>query len=228
MKMSESVTLQGVVFDLDGLIFNTEELYEEVGNQLLARRGKKFTAALLDSMMGRPSKVALQMMIDWHQLEATVAQLEAETDALFPAILDRSLETMPGFLPLMDALETAGIPRGVATSSRATFVRDVLSRFSLEPRFQFVLTAENVTHGKPHPEIYQSACARLSLPPARVMVLEDSENGCRAAIAAGTCAVAVPGGQSQTHDFEGCRFIAESLADSRIYQALQLPMPTSP
>ena len=214
MSMSEEATLQGVVFDLDGLIFNTEELYEEVGARLLERRGKAFTQSLLDAMMGRPTKVALQIMIDWHQLEATVSQLEDETDAVFPAILDARLQTMPGFMELLEALERADIPRGVATSSRLSFVRDVLSRFDLADRFQFVLTAESVTHGKPDPEIYQIACARLGLPPAQVMVLEDSENGCRAAVAAGTFAVAVPGAHSRKHDFQGCRFIAESLSRS--------------
>lgn len=225
--MSNNEGLQGVVFDLDGLIVNTEDLYQEVGAQLLSRHGKEFTQALLDAMMGRPTKVALQIMIDWHQLEATVPQLEAETDELFPAILDARLEMMPGFPDLLDALERADIPRGVATSSRLSFVRDVLSRLDLGERFQFVLTAENVTQGKPDPEIYQIACARLGLEPGQVMVLEDSENGCRAAVAAGTFAVAVPGAHSQNHDFQGCRFIAHSLADQKIYQALRLPASTS-
>ncbi len=210
--MNKAAPLQAVVFDLDGLMFNTEELYEEVGARMLGRRGKEFTQALLDAMMGRPTPVALQIMIDWHQLDATVTQLEAETDDLFPAILDARLETMPGLLELLDALEKSGIPAAVATSSRLPFVQDVLGRFRLEPRFQFLLTAENVSQGKPHPEIYETACAHLDLPPSHVMVLEDSENGCRAAVAAGTYAVAVPGKHSARHDFSGCRFIARSLS----------------
>ncbi len=210
--MSDQAAIRGVVFDLDGLIVNTEDLYQEVGAQLLARRGKQFDQDLLDAMMGRPTKVALQIMIDWHQLSSSVPELEAETDALFPAVLDRSLATMPGFMPLIDALQQAGTPRGVATSSRLSFVRDVLTRCDLLDRFQFVLTAEDVQQGKPHPEIYQKACQRLDVPPQQVMVLEDSENGCRAAVQAGTFAVAVPGSHSAKHDFSGCQFIAESLS----------------
>lgn len=224
--MAAEPALGGVVFDLDGLIVNTEDLYEEVGAQILARRGKQFTQELLDAMMGRPTKTALQIMIDWHQLSATVTDLESETDELFPAVLDARLELMPGFAALLKTLEEAGLPRGVATSSRRSFVRDVLTRLDLEHRFQFLLTAENVTRGKPDPEIYQLACSRLELEPQRVMVLEDSENGCRAAVAAGTFAVAVPGAHSANHDFDGCRFVARSLADSRIYDALKL-RPTS-
>jgi HAD superfamily hydrolase (TIGR01509 family) len=219
----ESAGIQAVVFDLDGLMVNTEELYEDVGAELLRRRGRKFTGPLLDAMMGRPTRVALQIMIDWHQLEATVPQLEAETDALFPDILDRRLALLSGLPELLAALEQAGIPKAVATSSRRSFVIDVLSRFDLVPRFAFLLTSEDVTNGKPDPEIYVTACQRLSCPPQQVMVLEDSENGCRAAVAAGTYAVAVPGFHSRNHSFTGTRFIAQTLADPRIYEAAGLP-----
>jgi len=214
--------VQAAVFDLDGLMFNTEELYQEVGAELLRRRGREFTGPLLDAMMGRPSPVALQIMIDWHQLDATVPQLEAETDAMFPGILDARLQPMPGLMDLLAALEHAGIPKAVGTSSRRSFVVDVLARFNLEPRFEFLLTAEDVTHGKPAPEIYLTACERLGCPPARVMVLEDSENGCRAAVAAGTFAVAVPGYHSIRHSYDGARFIADTLQDPRIYHAFGL------
>jgi HAD superfamily hydrolase (TIGR01509 family) len=223
MKSQEQEPVQAVVFDLDGLMFNTEELYQDVGAELLRRRGHQFTGDLLDAMMGRPSPLALQIMIDWHRLDATVAQLEAETDAMFPSILDARLTPMPGLLNLLSALEQAGVPKAVGTSSRRSFVLDVLSRFNLEPRFEFLLTAEDVTHGKPDPEIYRTACRRLDCPPSHVMVLEDSENGCRAAVAAGTFAVAVPGYHSSKHSFAGARFIATSLADARIYDAIALP-----
>jgi HAD superfamily hydrolase (TIGR01509 family) len=225
--MGQSLPLRAVVFDLDGLMVNTEELSEEVGATLLRARGKSFTGPLLDAMMGRPTPVALQIMIDWHALDATVAQLEAETDAIFPAILDARLAPMPGLLALLTALDAAAIPKVVATSSRRTFVDDVLSRLGLTARFAFLLTAEDVVCGKPDPEIYTTACRRLELSPPQVFVLEDSENGCRAAVAAGTFAVAVPGFHSRAHSFAGARFVADSLADPRIYAALGLPAPHS-
>ncbi|MFM8538985.1 MAG: HAD-IA family hydrolase [Planctomycetaceae bacterium] len=75
--------------------------------------------------------------------------------------------------------------------------------------------AADVTRGKPHPEIYETAAARLGVHPARMLVLEDSAAGCRAAGAAGAVSVAVPGGHRRRHDFSGVRFGAESLADPR-------------
>lgn len=221
--METPASPQAVVFDMDGLMFNTEDLYVEVGSQILARRGKRFTRALLDEMMGRPTKTALSIMIQRNQLDATVAQLERETDELFPDVLAAKLAPMPGLLPLLAALEQAGVPKAVATSSRRHFVMDCLSRFDMVERFQFLLTAEDVVQGKPDPEIYQTASRRLGLDCGRVMVLEDSEIGCRAASQAGTFAVAVPGDHSRNHSFGGAVFIADSLADSRIFAALGLP-----
>lgn len=217
---------QAVVFDLDGLMFNTEELYQSVGGELLRRRGFEFTTQLLDKMMGRPGRIALQIMIDEHRLTATVDDLTRETDEIFPAILDARLEMMPGLAQLLATLESAGIPKAIATSSRRSFVTDVLRRFELEPRFRFILSAEDVVDGKPHPEIYLKAAARFGVEARRMMVLEDSQNGCRAAVAARAIAVAVPGGHSLTHDFCGAAHIAKSLADPRIYELLQLPAPT--
>lgn len=213
---------RAVVFDLDGLMFNTEELYQAVGTELLRRRSREFTPELLDRMMGRPGKIALQIMIDFHGLAATVEQLENETDEIFEPILDERLQMMAGLGELLAALEQKGIPKAIATSSRRTFVRNVLRRFDLEPRFAFILTAEDVVNGKPNPEIYLKAAARFGLRPDEIAVLEDSENGCRAAVRSGAAAVAVPGGHSLRHDFTGARFVADSLRDVRIYRLLGL------
>ncbi len=213
---------KAVVFDLDGLMFNTEELYQHVGGEILRRRGKTFAAELLDAMMGRPADVALQLMIDAHQLDATVEQLSAETDEIFGGLLDERLELMPGLIELLSALEEAGVPKAIATSSGPGFVADVLGRFDLAPRFRFILTCDDIRHGKPDPEIYLLAAQRFGLPAARVVVLEDSQNGCRAAVAAGAIAVAVPGGHSRRHDFAGATLVAESLADPRLWELLGL------
>lgn len=222
-----SPKLSAVVFDLDGLMFNTELLYPQVGYELCRRRGKKFTDELLHQMMGRPGNISLQIMIDYHEFhDDTVDGLQEESIEIFLPLLDTQLEPMPGCLKLLDALESAEIPKAVATSSAKRFVTDILSRFDLIPRFSFILSAEDVTHGKPDPEIYQTAAHRLGREPGEIMVLEDSENGCRAAVRAGAFTIAVPGDHSAAHDFAGAAFEAESLRDPRIYEALGLACPS--
>lgn len=212
--------LRTVTFDLDGLMFNSEELYHEVGATILARRGKQITGELLDQMMGRQAHVALGVMIDWHQLDATPEELAAESAEIFVDLLPARLRPMPGLLNLLDALEAAGIPKAIATSSGRAFVLAALELFQLTPRFAFFLTAEDVEHGKPAPDVYLLAAERHGVSPQEMMVLEDSQNGCQAAVAAGSYTVAVPHGQSVQHQFPGVTFIATSLADERIYAAL--------
>ena len=214
--------IRGVAFDLDGLLVNTEELYQHVGTELLARRGRLFDADLLDQMMGRPQQVSLQIMIDWHGLTDTIETLAGETREIFVDLLDTRLAPMPGAALLLEQMVQRGLPRGVATSSGPDFAHDVLSRVGLRDRFGFVLTSADVTHGKPHPEIYERAAERLGVAPAEMLVLEDSENGCRAAVAAGAVVVAVPGGHSRRHDFTGAHLVAESLADPRITRLLAI------
>jgi HAD superfamily hydrolase (TIGR01509 family) len=214
--------LLAVTFDLDGLMFNSEELYHEVGATLLSRRGKQITGELLNEMMGRQAHVALGVMIQWHGLDATPEELAAESAELFIDMLPARLQPMPGLLDLLAALEAAGIPKAIATSSSRVFVERALGLFDLAPRFAFIITAEDVEHGKPAPDIYELAAQRHGVQPARMMVLEDSQNGCAAAVAAGAYAVAVPHGQSLQHQFPGVKFIADTLADSRIYKALDI------
>lgn len=212
--------IRAVVFDLDGLLFNTEELYQRVGTELLRRRGKQFDKPLLDAMMGRPNRVSFQIMIEWHGLEDSVQELATESAEIFGPILDQHLALMPGAADLLDALELHQLPKAIATSSGRAFVERVLGSFGLERRFAFILTAEDIVDGKPHPEIYLKAASRLEVDPEVMLVLEDSQNGCRAAVAAGAVAIAVPGDHSRDHDFQGARHVAASLADPAIYAIL--------
>jgi HAD superfamily hydrolase (TIGR01509 family) len=212
--------LRAVAFDLDGLMFNTEQLYTHVLKELLRRREKEFTQDLVDQMMGRPARSAFGVLSSYHDLDESLEDLMEESDAIFLGILDAQLAPMPGLVELLAALERSNIPKAIATSSRRSFTQKILAKFHFEPRFAFLLTGDDVTEGKPHPEIYLKAAERLEVPPAEMLVLEDSHNGCRAAVAAGAFAVAVPGEHSRNHDFTGAAFIAEGLADRRIYEAL--------
>jgi len=220
--MPHSNHLNGVVFDFDGLMVNTEQIYDEVGDELLRRRGKQFSRELKDQMMGRPAVAAIQVMIDFHSLDDSVQNLIAESDEIFNRMLPLRLEPMPGLFKLLEELMAVSIPFGIATSSRPAFVERALELVEIKASFQFILTGEDVVKGKPDPEIYHKAVAKLELPSESVLVLEDSEVGCRAAVAAGTHTIAVPGDHSRHHSFPGVSLVADTLADPRIYDILRL------
>ncbi len=171
-------------------------------------------------MMGLQPQPSFEIMIRCCNLSETWQELAAESNRLFIGVLEGRLAPMPGLLELLDALERAGIPKAIGTSSARELVDACLKPFDMHRRFQFILTAEDITRGKPHPEIYLTAARRFGVPPAEMAVLEDSQNGCLAAAAAGAFTVAVPGEHSRGQDFAAASLIVDSLADPRLYAAL--------
>jgi pseudouridine 5'-phosphatase len=212
--------IKAVVFDLDGLLINSEDLYEQAGETVLRRRGKTYDATLREQMMGRPVVDAIQIMIDCHSLPDPLEDLMCECRDVLDSLMATSLATMPGVEKLLNDLQEAGLPAAVATSATREYAEHALSALGLKDRFQFVLTAADIHRGKPDPEVYLLAAKRLNILPSEMLVLEDSGNGCRAAVDAGAYVVAVPNRHTRDHQFAGVRLIAETLDDPRIRNAI--------
>lgn len=212
--------IKAVCFDLDGLMFNTEDIFNQSGRELLARRKYELADALLEKMMGRRSHESFAIMIEELKLTETIEQLQLESDLIFNGILEEKLTPMPGLFQLLELIEHKQLPKGVATSSRRSYLQDILGRHQLAPRFHILLGAEDVEHGKPHPEIYLTAAKKLGVEPHEMLVLEDSGIGTRAAGAAGAHIVSVPHHHSRNQDFSSAKHIATSLVDPYILNLL--------
>ena len=219
-RPSEQPAVRAVVFDLDGLMFNTEDLFNITGREVLRRRGLLLTDELLSRMMGRRAHEAFAAMVEMHELKESVEELITESQEIFYALLSAQLAPMPGLFELLERIEQRRLPKGVATSSPRAYLEDILNRFDLLPRFDMTLTAEDVTHGKPHPEIYLAAAERLGVAAGEMIVLEDSEAGTRAAAAAGAIAVSVPNHHSRPHDFSAATHVVERLDDPLVLRLL--------
>lgn len=220
-----SVPIRAVCFDLDGLMFNTEHVFFDAGGELLRRRGLEMTLDVMNVLIGRRPMESFQALVAYLKLDETPEALLAESREIFHAMLAERLAPMPGLFELLAAIEAAGLPKGVATSSPRFYLNDVLGQFELLPRFCITLTSEDVTQGKPHPEIYLKAAKLLSVEPAEMLVMEDSQAGTRAAVAAGAHVVSIPHEFTANHDFEGARHVAESLADPYLYNLLAAARP---
>jgi HAD superfamily hydrolase (TIGR01509 family) len=220
MRGDPPPVIKAVVFDFDGLMFNTEEIFNRSGQELLRRRGLEMTPELLALMMGRRSDEAFPLMIAALGLSESPAELRAEERVIFQDLLWTHVAPMPGLFELLSHLEQRAIPKGVATSSRRAYIESVLRKFELVERFDLLLTSEDVVEGKPHPEIYLTAARRLGVRPAEMLVLEDSENGTRSAAAAGAVAVSIPHEHSRQHDFSTATLIAQRLDDPQILRLL--------
>lgn len=213
--------IKAVVFDLDGLMFNTEEIFHGAGVELMRRRGKEMTPEFFSLIMGRRAEEGYPLLVEAAALADDPVELWRESHQLFIDMLDEHLAPMPGLFELLDHIERSGLPKGVATSSDRKYLHRILTRYEIYDRFHMTLTAEDVTQGKPHPEIYLKAAERLSIQPHEMMVLEDSHNGTKAAAAAGAHIISVPHRYSAHQDFSPARHVASSLIDPHVLQLLQ-------
>lgn len=211
-----------VVFDMDGLLLNTEHLYDVVIGELLSTRGRTFTRDCKLAMMGRPAQVALEILKERHQLTTDWQDLAEEIEERFASILPTHLELMPGVSDLLGMIAELPLPMTVATSSRRSFAETALQQAKILDRFQFLLCGEEVRLGKPAPDIYLETARRLDLPAERLIVLEDSHTGSLAATSANAFTVAVPGEHSAHQDFSHVDLVVPQVNDSRVLELLGL------
>jgi len=209
-----------VAFDMDGLMFSTEDVYWETASIMLQRRGHEYNLEIANDLMGRPPKYGFEKMIEYYGLDEDWETLHAESDETFIGLLDKGFTMMPGLPELLDRIESQGIPKAVCTSSSRRVAREVLGRSGVLKGMQFVLAFEDVVNGKPAPEIYLKAAQKFGVHPDRMLVLEDSVSGCHAARSAGAFTIAVLAEHNRTLDFSHASQVAQRLDAPEILELL--------
>jgi HAD superfamily hydrolase (TIGR01509 family) len=223
MTKSIDRPIRAVVFDLDGTLIDSERVFVEAARRLLALRGKVVEVEFLATMQGTPGRDALPRFRDRYELTESIEEITVEYRKHFYDALDGALPgLMPGAREFLERLEANGIPKAIATSSRLHYVEKVFVPLGLMAHFDFVLTADDVTHGKPDPEIYRKAAERSGMPTSDVLVIEDSIAGLRSAIAAGLPCVVVPHEATPRGQLIGARAVVSSLSDSKLWDCLGL------
>jgi HAD superfamily hydrolase (TIGR01509 family) len=178
-----------VLFDMDGVIVLNTELHNRVWAEFARRHEARITDAQLAATPGRR---ALDTVREWFgpdlPAERHSALVDARQQLYEQSLRGESLEPTPGLLGFLEQLSRAGIPRALVTSALPPSVSIILGKLDLIHRFDAVVTAVDVKHGKPHPEPYQTAAARLGVACTRCLIVEDAPVGVDAAVAAGaTC-----------------------------------------
>jgi HAD superfamily hydrolase (TIGR01509 family) len=183
--------IEAVVFDLDGLLIETEEIWDEVREEIVRGRGGSWTGAAQRDMMGMSST-------EWSRYMHEALGVPDAPERINELVVERMAERYRSSLPLLPgAVEAvqriaARWPLGLASSSNRPLIELVLDVAGLAPHFQAVVSSEEVARGKPAPDVYLEAAARLGVDPSRAAAVEDSEAGIRSATAAGMRVVAIP------------------------------------
>ena len=182
--------LAALIFDMDGLMIDSEPLWWRVEHALAAAHGVVWSDEDARACIG----TGLQSLIVRMQRRGLPLAVDAGVGWLVDTFVPRlaELELKPGFLELLHAAEAASLRLAVASSSTVRLIDAVLDRFALAPRFHAVISGETVPHPKPAPDIFLAAARALDVEPAHAVVLEDSLAGVRAAAAAQIAVIAVP------------------------------------
>jgi len=183
--------VEAVVFDLDGVIVDSEHVWDEVREELARERGGRWHDRAQTDMMGMSSPEWSRYMHDVIGLPESPAEIDAE-------VVRRMLDRYTKQLPLVDgAVEAVSRMAGsfrlaLASSSNRPVIDAVLEVSGLAPLFEATVSSEEVGRGKPAPDVFLEAAARLAVAPERCAAVEDSGNGIRAAHAAGMRVLAIP------------------------------------
>jgi HAD superfamily hydrolase (TIGR01509 family) len=183
--------IDAVVFDLDGVIVDSEHVWDEVREQLARERGGRWHDRAQTDMMGMSST-------EWAAYMHDVIGLPEPPDEINAEVVERLLARYREQLPLIDgAVEAVGrlagrFRLGVASSSNRPIIDAVLEAAGIAELFDATVSSEEVGRGKPAPDVYLEAARRLGVEPAHAAAVEDSSNGLRAAHAAGLRVLAVP------------------------------------
>ena len=213
-----------VIFDNDGLTLDTEHTWTRAESALYARYGTEFTLDHKREMLGTSGAKSARSMERHLDQPGRGRELNLELRELVHAELSGAgVEPMPGVLDLIAALRERGVPIGLATNSGREFATRALRAAGLDDRFDAVVSAEEVEHPKPAPDVYLEAAARLGADPAGCVALEDSETGVAAARAAGMTVVGVPSFPGV--ELADADLVVASLTDPRVRELLGLPTP---
>jgi HAD superfamily hydrolase (TIGR01509 family) len=203
-----------LIFDYDGLLADTEGLVAQVLIDVLAARGVTATVESMATFMGSTGPVNDALWEEWVHTHVGAEADPDELDAVAWDVIEARRHEVPlcdGVVELLDAADAAGWPTAIGTGTARAKVERHLSNVGIFHRFREVVTAAEVAHGKPAPDIYLEVARRLGRDPSDCLVFEDSRPGYDAAIAAGMRVVVCPCTVTRYSTFPSDAHVVESL-----------------
>ena len=210
--------VKAVVFDMDGLLVDTEQVvFEAMRAAVLGLGlGPEMPFDLFKRMVGLPAGASDLIVVEHFGASFDLETWRGEVKRHFVGIAAAGIALKAGVVELLDVLDAHGVPRAIATSSTREAVDHSLGQHGLVPRFHAIVSRELQSQHKPHPEPFLKAAEALRIDPADCLALEDSHNGVRAAAAAGMMTIMVPDLLDPSDEMQGlCVRIARDLHEVR-------------
>jgi pseudouridine-5'-monophosphatase len=201
-----------VIFDLDGTLLQTEELYTIASQAIAGRYGKVYDWEIKRHVIGGGARVGARFVVDALKLPITAERYLSEREHLLRELC-RTVAPTAGAAHLVEALHRRGIPLAIGTSSTRELAELKLSAQPFAARFQAMACSDDpgVTAAKPAPDVFLLAAERLGADPKGCLVFEDTPKGVAAARAAGMQVIAIPDPRMDRSDFEHAQLVLHSL-----------------
>jgi HAD superfamily hydrolase (TIGR01509 family) len=191
--MQSHFPLAAVVFDMDGLLLDSERVAQDVLLKAAEILSAPMTSEAALNMVGRNATSCHLYLTELFGDEKAVTAFLEKTHELYEAEFESGrIPLKPGVCDLLDTLDELQIPRAIATSTKRHIAIRKLTKVDVVGRFDFIVGGDEVAHGKPAPDIYLKACTLLGTEPSRCIACEDSAYGIQAAFTAGLRAILVP------------------------------------
>ncbi|MFA7330473.1 MAG: HAD family phosphatase [Candidatus Delongbacteria bacterium] len=204
--------IKAIFWDNDGVLVDTERLYFQATREVLGQAGIELTPAQYLEWFMVQGTGAWHLAAERGFPPAAIDRMRQERNARYSDLLGREPLVIPGVREVLEALH-GSYTMGIVTSSEREHFEIIHRSSGLLPYFQFVLTNGDYTHSKPHPEPYLLAVERSGFRKAECLVVEDTERGLTAALAAGLACVVVPTDLTRRCAFAGARHVLESITE---------------
>ncbi|MFO1446618.1 MAG: HAD family phosphatase [Opitutaceae bacterium] len=182
----------GVIFDWDGVIVDSSKHHETSWERLARLEGKPLPVDHFLKGFGKKNEWIIPNLLGWTTSPSEIHRLSLRKESLYrECVVESGLEALPGVRVFLDRLREAGVPTCIGSSTHRQNIVTLLGVLGMERVFGGVVCAEDVTEGKPHPEVFLKAAGIIGLPPHRCVVFEDAFAGLEAARAGGMKAIAV-------------------------------------
>jgi len=203
--------IRAVLFDLDGLMVDSEPHSLRSWHAILASRGVSLDQPTTERMLGLRQVETGKMLVERYRLPDQPSALSREKEEYQIGHLDGNVSAMPGLLALLDEIDRRGLHKAVASSGVRRYVHAVLQIVGLTGRFSTIITGDDVQNGKPAPDTFLAAAHALQIDPPHCLVLEDAPAGVQAAKAAGMQCAAVPNQYTHKLDLSLADYLFSSL-----------------
>jgi HAD superfamily hydrolase (TIGR01509 family) len=207
--------IQAILFDLDGLMVDSEPHSLASWRAVLSARGVTLEQSVIEQMFGLRIVETAQMLVALYTLTDPPSTLGHEKEEYQIHHLAGQIYPMPGLFELLDEIDRRGLRKAVASSGVRTYVSAVLEEIGLTGRFHTIVTGDEVVYGKPAPDIFLAAAQALTVAPHHCLVLEDAPSGVQAAKAAHMRCVAIPNVHTRALDLSAADAVLPSLISVR-------------